>query len=390
MDILEKIIRENCWKFDKGYPDMDIPKDVALLNEIVEGYKYKIKEDEGEEENLMDKLLKTISNSNLSNEEINSYIKSIQNRGSKGNIIKKLADKGYTADRFKFKDKSLDKIVKDLDNADLEDYFKYLENPKSLIDLKPAGKFHTELGLPQELIKAFVDIEPGADQTGSAIGKAELFLSMFFDDIGNSTNKINKETGEIIQAKGDNSWEGVGNLEVKGTGGRLGQQGGRGLDATALFKRLVSDLLPEEEAEELISRHSKYFTMSKSISELYTQAKENGIPETEIQNKIIDILDKVYWDHDIAKNYFKTSNDFTDLEEITKNLLKLNAESYSKEKGIDAILFIDTAAGQNKYIVVKKKDYDETINSKKFWTTTKSPTGFQWKNVNPNLNVGDV
>jgi len=50
MDILEKIIRENCWKFDKGYPDMDIPKDVALLNEIVEGYKYKIKEDEEEVE----------------------------------------------------------------------------------------------------------------------------------------------------------------------------------------------------------------------------------------------------------------------------------------------------------------------------------------------------
>ena len=46
MDILEKIIRDNCWRFDKGYPDMNLSKDVALLNKIVEGYKYKIKEDE--------------------------------------------------------------------------------------------------------------------------------------------------------------------------------------------------------------------------------------------------------------------------------------------------------------------------------------------------------
>jgi hypothetical protein len=389
MDVFDRILKEHSWRFPKGYPDMNDPSDKKFLFDIVEGYKYKIKEEETEK-NLIDKLVDVIRSSDLSDDELQAYIKSINNRGHKGNITKKLADKGYTADRFKFKDKALDKISKDLDDTDLESYFKYLENPKSLKDLKSSGKFHTELGLPNELVSAFVNIEPGADQTGSAIGKAELFLSMFFADIGNSTNKINKETGEVIQAKGDNSWEGVGNLEVKGTGGRLGQQGGRGLDATALFKRLVSDLLPEDEAEEFISKHSKYWTMSKSISELYTQVKENGTPETEIQNKITDVLDKVYWDHNMAKNYFKTSNDFTDLEEITKNLLKLNAESYSKEKGIDAILFIDTAGGQNKYIIVKKDDYNDTIDNKKFWTTTKSPTGFQWKNVNPNLNVGNV
>ena len=60
MDILEKIIRENCWKFDKGYPDMDIPKDVPkdvdLLNEIVEGYKYKIKEEEDSPESVDEKV----------------------------------------------------------------------------------------------------------------------------------------------------------------------------------------------------------------------------------------------------------------------------------------------------------------------------------------------
>lgn len=343
-----------------------------------------------EEEKLEDKLINVIRSSNLSDDELRAYIKSINNRGYKSNLTQKLADKGYTADRFKFQNKALDKINKDLDDADLSVYFKYLENPKNLKDLKPSGKFHEELGLPRELIKSFVDIEPGADQGGSSIGKAELFLSLFFDDVSNTADKVNQETGEVIKAKGDNAWKGVGNLEVKGTGGRLGQQAGRGLDAVSIFKTLVSDLLPEDRVDDFISEHDTYYTMSKSIAALYKEAKESGVGENEIQSKIIDALDKVYWNQGMASNYFKTSNDFTDLEEITKNLLKLNAESYSKVKGVDAILFIDTAAGDNKYIIVKKEDYNDTIDNKKFWTTTKGPTGYQWKNVNPNLSVGNV
>ena len=381
MDSITKYLNSIAYKFPKGYPDMNDSKDMELLNEMIKSL---IKEDE--EEDLKSKLISIINSSDLSDDEIRAYTKSIANRGRKEDIIKTLADKGYTADRFKFKDKALEKITKDLDNADLKAYFNYAKNPKSLKSLNPSGKFHEELGLPSDLIKAFIDIEPGADQSGSAIGKAELFLSMFFSDIGNTSDKINKETGEVIKAKGDNTWQGVGNLEIKGTGGRLGQQAGRGIDAVPLFKRLVADLLPEDEAEELIKKHSQYFTMSRSISELYNQAKENGVSETEIQNKIIKVLDQAYWGQGMAENYFKTEEDFTNLEEITKNLLKLNAESYSKVKGVDAILFVDTA-GDNKYIIVKKEDYNDTIDNKKFWTTTKGPTGFQWKNINPNLNV---
>ena len=381
MDSITKYLNSIAYKFPKGYPDMNDSKDMELLNEMIKSL---IKEDE--EEDLKSKLISIINSSDLSDDEIIAYTKSIANRGRKEDIIKTLADKGYTADRFKFKDKALEKITKDLDNADLKAYFDYAKNPKSLKSLNPSGKFHEELGLPSDLIKAFIDIEPGSDQSGSAIGKAELFLSMFFSDIGNTSDKINKETGEVIKAKGDNTWQGVGNLEIKGTGGRLGQQAGRGIDAVPLFKRLVADLLPEDEAEELIKKHSQYFTMSRSISELYNQAKENGVSETEIQNKITKVLDQAYWGQGMAENYFKTEEDFTNLEEITKNLLKLNAESYSKVKGVDAILFVDTA-GDNKYIIVKKEDYNDTIDNKKFWTTTKGPTGFQWKNINPNLNV---
>jgi hypothetical protein len=35
MDIIEKFIRENCWRFPKGYPDINNPEDKALLFELL-------------------------------------------------------------------------------------------------------------------------------------------------------------------------------------------------------------------------------------------------------------------------------------------------------------------------------------------------------------------
>jgi len=36
MDFLEKFIRQNCWKFPKGYPDINNPEDKKLLFRLLE------------------------------------------------------------------------------------------------------------------------------------------------------------------------------------------------------------------------------------------------------------------------------------------------------------------------------------------------------------------
>jgi hypothetical protein len=387
MDVIEKFLNEVSWKFDKGYPDITNEQDMKILNELAKGY---IGEQE-EEKSLKDKLIDIIKGSDLSDKELESYIKSVSNRGFKSKLTTRLTNKGYTADRFKAKDKALDKIFKDLEDADLNTFFNYVENPKNLSDLPIGGKFHEETGLDRELIKALIDIEPGADQTGSSIGKAELFLSLAFGDVGNTFDIKDLETGEIKKAKGDNQWKGEGNLEVKGTGGRLGQQSGRGIDAIPMFKTLGKKLLSDENYEELVTYSpSVSWAISKTLAKLYELAKSEGIPENEIKKEMVDTLDDAYWGQNLAQNYFKTESDFTDNERTTKQLLKLNATSYSLIKGVDAIMFVDTKTGDNRYVIVKRDELDDAIDSKKFWTTTKSPTGFQWSNVNPNLSVGAV
>ena len=45
MDTYEKIIRKHSWRFPKGYPDLNNPKDKEFLISIVEGY---LKENEEE------------------------------------------------------------------------------------------------------------------------------------------------------------------------------------------------------------------------------------------------------------------------------------------------------------------------------------------------------
>jgi hypothetical protein len=60
MDILEQLIRNNCYKFPKGYPDMKDPKDVALLhkllNEVVDVKQTTI--NEGSEEDIYDSVIR--------------------------------------------------------------------------------------------------------------------------------------------------------------------------------------------------------------------------------------------------------------------------------------------------------------------------------------------
>ena len=63
MDILDKILKEHSWKFPKGYPDINDPKDKEDLFAIVEEL---VTEEETEDENLIDKLISIIKSSDLS------------------------------------------------------------------------------------------------------------------------------------------------------------------------------------------------------------------------------------------------------------------------------------------------------------------------------------
>ena len=202
MDGIEKIIRENCWRFDKGYPDSQ--EDMDYLKTLIEST---VQEQDKEEEELVDKLINIIRSSNLSDKELQAYIKSISNRGFDDDVKSKLLQKGYTADSFKVGDKAISYIVDKISDSEAKEFIDY--TPKSFSSAPDRGNFSTVTGLSQGLVQDLINIEPGADAGGSAIGKGELFLALAFNDIDNrgGGGDLNFD-GKNLEVKGDSDpWD---------------------------------------------------------------------------------------------------------------------------------------------------------------------------------------
>ena len=361
MDGIEKIIRENCWRFDKGYPDSQ--EDINYLKSICER---QLQEQE-EEEKLIDKLISIIRASNLSDDDLNAYIKSINNRGLKGDLIKKLKNKGYTADSFKVGDKAIDYIIDKISDSEAEEFIKY--QPKTFKNTPDKGKFSEVTGLSNTLVQDLINIEPGADAGGSAIGKGELFLSLAFNDI------TNKGDG------GDLAYDGK-NLEVKGTGGRLGQQGGRGSDFDYL-SFLGEKYFDGEELEEFLNDPQNKI-INVSIKNLYDQAIKNGAKSEEVIKDVQKALDGAYFNKGLAKEHFNGPDDFKDLSEMKIKLMKLNAEAYAQKTNVGAFLFMNSKTGD--YVLVDIDKLEDSIDAGLFGTVIKnSISGYQWNNPHPNM-----
>lgn len=364
MDVFDKIIKEHSWRFSKGYPDINIQEDKDMLFSIVNKI---VGEQEEEKESLEDKLVKVIRSSKLSDEELNAYIKSINNRGFKGDVKNKLTNKGFTADSFKVGDKAIDYIIDKISDSEAQEFINY--KPKSFANAPDKGNFKSITGLSDKLIQDLINIEPGADAGGSAIGKGELFLALAFNDIDNRGGG------------GDLNFNNK-NLEVKGTGGRLGQQGGRGSDFDYL-SFLGEKYLEGEELEEFLNS-SKNKLINYSIKEIYDKAISKGAKSEDVIKDIQKSLDSVYFNKNLAKKYFNNPNDFKDLAKMKLKLTKLNAEAYAEKTNVGAFIFMNTKTGD--YVLVDIDNLEDSIDAGLFGTIVKDPIkGYQWNNPHPNM-----
>jgi len=77
MDVFDRIIEDNSWRFKNGYPDMDDPEDKGLLFEIVNGYL--------NEEDL--EVSPEIEDLEVEDDENNKNNKTVKNSGVLENII---------------------------------------------------------------------------------------------------------------------------------------------------------------------------------------------------------------------------------------------------------------------------------------------------------------
>ena len=365
MNVIDKLYTEWAWRTESGTPSLDNSKDKAILDLLIKELVTEEEKPTGKQE-----LIKLIQNTELSDDQIGRIRKGVVNIGYKDDVLGKLANKGFTQDAFRSKG-ALDGIFKGLAEVDLETLFKYLENPKKLA--APKGNIPKLTGLDLDTINKVFSIEPGLDSRGSAIGPGEVGLGLLFADIDNRGGG------------GDLNWGGS-NLEVKKTGGRLGQQGGRASNVD-LLDYLSSSLLSDEGTEALQSTNN-IDNIPHSLKAVYQIAKKEKKSDSEIFNAIAKVVDQIYYNKGYTSKYFNSAKDFDDLAQAKKNLMKINLHSYMDKNNIGAMLFWSPKSGN--YLTFRKDDIDRIVDARAIDTSSSaSPKntslGYRWNNPYPQL-----
>ena len=370
MDALTKFLNSIAYKFPKGYPDMNNEQDILLLETELQRMGVNLSEVKEEPKIDYKKQLKDlIDSSNISDETLQKLIKNLAGSSSRSEINTYLNQKGFTSEKFKTGDSAINYILDKLTSTETKEFIEYIQNPKKFPDDKIKGNLSQITGLSNQLISDLINIEPGFDSSGSAIGKAEIFLALIFSNINNRSGG------------GDLNFDGK-NLEVKGMGGRLGQQGGRGSDANYV-EFLAEKFLPDDLAQEFISNPENAY-INYALKNIYDLAIKNGNKSQDVIEYLQRLLNQVYFNKDIAKEYFNSPDDFKDLAKIKKNLLKLNIKSYAKKINTQDFLFINPKT--NDYALIDIDKVEDVVDKGYVDTIVKDLTkGYQWNNPFPQI-----
>jgi hypothetical protein len=331
MDIIEKFIRENCWRFPKGYPDINNLEDTKLLFELLK--KEQLQEEEGEINY---------------DEEIKKQLALVQDPENKRKLLKYMNALNVGED--KDDDKLEESIKVQLENRNIPKAYvdfivllafklkelskldAYLKNPTiSYEDLETNSSLLT-LTDPVPLSEAFknriIDLEGGR-----GVGKGEVAIVLFLRDA-----KIIGGRKDSDDAKGDVEIQGHA-VEIKADKAQLVSFdiASYGSKPTAELKRIFGEDL------EITSGT----LWPNSVEQYY----KNSEDKEEVLNLINKTIKTFYGGH----SHVKAIKD-SDLEQPSSLLTYLTdqlAISYLKGKNV---LMLNTKT-DNYILIESEEDY---------------------------------
>ena len=373
---IDALLSEWAYRCEKGYPNMDSPSDLRVLKSILKEQDItlpQLKEQEEKEEGPSKKeLIDLVNQSDLSPKALTRIIKIVKGAGFRSRTKDLLSKNGFTEKDFKSGVTDLDKILNTITNSEVDELFKYLEEPKKLSSFPPRGNLINQLGISPDLGKDLMGIE-GIDDQGSNIGKIEIFLALVLSDVNNR------------KGGGDLNWEGVGNLEIKGAGGRAGQQSGRGAFINGQ-NRIADKFIPmgEEREEFEASDENRYMNYCLKNGFDSVVKKEGNIKEyISFTQKL---LDEIFFNKGLAKKYFNKADDFNDLAKMRNSIFKLNIEAYAEKTNVDAFMFASATTGE--YAIVDIDKVGEAIDQGIIIIRVSPVLGYKWDDPNPNIKLG--
>jgi hypothetical protein len=231
MDPIEKIIRENCWKFDKGYPDSQ--EDINYLKTLIE---QEIETEEvdsivpgdesGEQQEKVVDVIKKYKKEDiialfqsleLDQEQLNKLFNRVNNFKSYRPIRQEVDKAGWNEKIRKKFAKEIQDLIEDLSIEDKQKFINYLNSDKiDFLDVVPedgVGKLANTLastGVPLDVVSKIIT-HTSQDEGKRGVGMGEVGLTLLFGDVNASGGK------------GDLAIDGK-EFEIKGNGARLGPE----------------------------------------------------------------------------------------------------------------------------------------------------------------------
>tara|TARA_B100000795_G_scaffold210576_1_gene164118 strand:- start:343 stop:1536 length:1194 start_codon:yes stop_codon:yes gene_type:complete len=360
MDILEKIIRENCWKFDKGYPDSQ--KDINYLITLIEQQMSLFSDEELADVTIQDiksaeaELEKKFDDGKLdSSEDLIKALKtanpeSLKKYSLEGDELKEVAN--YIMNRRlrpilynilrknNYNDKVLDDytnkilpIFQNIDDKERDNLISYLQNPTIEFGKNLNGNLYTDFkkipakGLPYEQIVR----STFQDERKLGVGMGEVAMSIFFDNITSAVGG-----GDLAI---DN-----GKFEVKGYNAKLDRD-------PSNYKADPEDIL------KLGIDSFKQGKFGDALQDAYAQSKDKEQWVKDFKAMLAN-GPKLPID---AINTRVNKIDWNDIDSIIRNVGLINFIRYAGAEGFTHFIVLDTGGtskGEGNYVYVSGSPED--------------------------------
>lgn len=341
MDVLDKFLKQYSYKFDKGYPDMNNPKDKEMLFEMVnslieqqlalfsdeelDNITIKVKDKTGIDLNKVDKttkekILDIVGDEELSDEEIKRIKNLVGGFKYEGDFYRYAQSKGLGQ-------KSQKAIFnKASQMGELPALVNYIKSPKPKFEEAGEGNILTlfnESKLSTDFLLWLYSYTVGAGDDILGVGRMEEFIIFMFDDT-------------INPPKGDAGLKDGTEIEVKGNNAKIWGQKDGILNSTG-FK---------------IGQKSINREFSKLINDPYIGSfQKKGPKDSETGKSKIIVKGDTSLDSILIQNVQKAVDQEVSLDDIHQAILNILFDFYNtdvSQKEIETYVTKDTITSQSK------------------------------------------
>lgn len=352
MDVFDKIIRENCWKFDKGYPDNQ--KDINFLITLIEQQlslfsdeeldkiTVKVKKETGVDLDKIDKSTKEKILAIVGDEELSdAEIERIKNLVGGFKYEKDFYDYVKSKGLSKKSQKAI--FNKASQMGELSAIADYIKSSKLKFEDAGEGNILTlfnDSGLSDDFLLWLYSYTIGAGDDILGVGRMEEFIIFMFDNtISPPKGDAGLKDGTEIEVKGNNAkiW-GQKNGILNSTGFKIGQ---KSIDRE--FGKLLDDpYVGQFQKMSKPDEQGKRKTLVKGDTALDSiliknvqQAVEQGINLDDIHQAILNILFDFYNTDTTQKEIetYVTKDVITNQNKLNKAMFTAQLVAYSKAEG---------------------------------------------------------